>query len=628
MNLKRSFRDFVIDIRPEEQGPGFIAEVDQSDAGEGQGKARAPFSIEAFNDIQSELGIIHSQFIKEGDGSLKDKKGRDIGRLLFETLFQGEVLSLFRRCKERILAGNGDHVLNIRIKYNPSESRMRPFSELPWEAMRDPEDGKYLAVTPQFSLSRYLEMSISKRSFSEGSDFNILFVMPEPDHHQVSKFDPDTFFENAKCHLEQQPHLRVHRLPSPVTITGLREWLTEHECQAVQFIGHGTQLDGEWGLVFEDENRKPEFVSGELFQSRITLAKDVRIVSLVSCETARGESLNGHFNGISHALLAGGIPNVLAMQFPIQIGSGAAFCHAFYKYLAAGRDLDFALTQGRMEIQDRNHKGLEWSAPVLFSRTRERVLFKDNSKLNLEVLCSVRNQVKYEPTEQNENQYTLNLQDFFEGSDPVTSKKAPPGNWKMIRKAIASCQVRFSDYKRISVSGSAWLSIYFALGKAFGNTTGYQVEVLQKDHLSGRHEIWRKHEPGSSYTLNRELTLAAEKSKDLLVAISISQNTALSVRRYAEGQGLGQAGMLHLYPDHIGHESIIGKGSASGLAYKSAQIIQEVVRDQEFEKVHLFIAAPAAFAFFLGHFGTLMGDIQLYEFLRINEYHPSIQYEV
>jgi hypothetical protein len=101
----------------------------------------------------------------------------------------------------------------------------------------------------------------------------------------------------------------------------------------------------------------------------------LRLVFLNACEGARDAGTEP-FTGMAQKLVEQGIPAVLAMQFEVSDAAAIALAHAFYAALADGYPVDAALAEARKAIFDRS-KGQEWGTPVLFSRSPDGVLWKE-----------------------------------------------------------------------------------------------------------------------------------------------------------------------------------------------------------------------------------------------------------
>jgi hypothetical protein len=91
-------------------------------------------------------------------------------------------------------------------------------------------------------------------------------------------------------------------------------------------------------------------------------------VFLNACETGKGGSAD--FNrGVAPALLAAGVPAVVANQFSVLDVSATAFARHFYWALAQGRTIGDAAREARVAVNySISGEAIDWAVPVLFVR--------------------------------------------------------------------------------------------------------------------------------------------------------------------------------------------------------------------------------------------------------------------
>ena len=100
----------------------------------------------------------------------------------------------------------------------------------------------------------------------------------------------------------------------------------------------------------------------------------LRLIFLNACEGARSGRRDS-FAGIAQHLVRGGLPAVLAMQFPVSDDAAIALAQVFYQALADGYPADAALSEARKAIAALGNP-LEWATPVLFSRSDDNRLIE------------------------------------------------------------------------------------------------------------------------------------------------------------------------------------------------------------------------------------------------------------
>jgi CHAT domain-containing protein len=74
------------------------------------------------------------------------------------------------------------------------------------------------------------------------------------------------------------------------------------------------------------------------------------------------------FAGIAFALVAAGLPAVIAMQSKVRDDSAIRFTERLYRRLSAGDPIEAAVADARRALSIDHPTALEWASPVLFMR--------------------------------------------------------------------------------------------------------------------------------------------------------------------------------------------------------------------------------------------------------------------
>lgn len=137
----------------------------------------------------------------------------------------------------------------------------------------------------------------------------------------------------------------------------------------LHFIGHGefNEQTGTGCLVFENENQGIQTVDSQILQ-QIVCRRGVRLMFLNACETGKGGRAD--FNrGVAPALVAAGVPVVVANQFSVLDVSATAFARHFYWALAQGRSIGDAAREARVAVNySISGEAIDWAVPVVFAR--------------------------------------------------------------------------------------------------------------------------------------------------------------------------------------------------------------------------------------------------------------------
>jgi hypothetical protein len=164
------------------------------------------------------------------------------------------------------------------------------------------------------------------------------------------------------------------------TTAAIRGALVEGPVHVLHFMGHGSldRATGQGVLFFESEDGSPEPVTGQALATKLKDVPGLGLVVLNACETARSRDAGNldPFAGVANALVLGGLPAVVAMQFPVSDRAAIEFGASFYQKLAEGESVDEALTEGRQAIHSVCPDSSEWATPVLFLRVPDGVVFQ------------------------------------------------------------------------------------------------------------------------------------------------------------------------------------------------------------------------------------------------------------
>jgi hypothetical protein len=123
-------------------------------------------------------------------------------------------------------------------------------------------------------------------------------------------------------------------------------------------------------LLFEDGQRGIHKIDVRTARE-ILCQRGVRLVFLNACETGRGGTTD--FNrGVAPALIAGGVPAVVANQFKVLDQSATEFSQHFYWALANGQTIGTAAREGRIAVNySIAGENIDWAVPVVYARDPE-----------------------------------------------------------------------------------------------------------------------------------------------------------------------------------------------------------------------------------------------------------------
>lgn len=176
---------------------------------------------------------------------------------------------------------------------------------------------------------------------------------------------------------------------------------------------------------------------------------------------------------------------------------------------------------------------------------------------------------------------------------------------------------RHRSTRRIRLEGSRRLSASLAIGSVFSAVTGFAIE------MNYRGESWATDaHPGPNapaYSLACQRVEGA--GKHLVVSVGILRDIAPEVESCLDQHALTGMPVLHIK----GEEAIISPQHANNAVRAIKNVISDAVVRTGSSQVHLFIAAPAFLALFLGHRLNGIAPIQCYEWSSPGYYAPTCQ---
>jgi hypothetical protein len=365
-----SYADF--DLRIERSGERYRTRVEDSPAGEATAEFDAPFSpleIENFNlRVTNSIGTLRAGVRRLE--SAEREAARDFGGRLFDAALSGDVLAALRASLNEVQRRGAGLRLRIRLADVPE------LAGLPWECLYYPAMNRFLALSPETPLVRYLDLPEGTRGLDVRPPLRILTMISAPSDYPGLDVDQEwAKLSEATAGLNEQGMIELYRLEQ-ATLPALQRMIRTGDFHVFHFIGHGgfvPQAD-DGALVLEDDQGRGRLVAGQDLGVILHGYRPLRLALLNACEGARG-SASDPFAGAAQSLVQQGIPAVIAMQFPITDRAAILFAQEFYGAATGGLPVDAALTEARRSLFAADHV-LEWAVPVLYMRSPNGRLFR------------------------------------------------------------------------------------------------------------------------------------------------------------------------------------------------------------------------------------------------------------
>lgn len=216
---------------------------------------------------------------------------------------------------------------------------------------------------------------------------------------------------------------------------------------------------------------------------------------------------------------------------------------------------------------------------------------------------------------------TCNLLGYFNGRYIKADK-----SWEEIKDEIVRYANTLIPGSKYTIYFFAHLSIAYCLGACINSKDSRKVSIMQQ--TSNNTLDWRISENDNDELYKDNLFekynkyLIDEEKRDIVISIGITQKIFEDVREFCIENNLEVKQIINIdMGDKCGNSSVKSGKHAWMLAEKVKEIInKERIRGN----VHLFMAVPNAFAFFLGQLTFNLKNVTLYEYAEDDLYIESM----
>lgn len=300
------------------------------------------------------------KYIDENQGEMPSSDElQEFGKVLFGTLFPGAVRRLYDTARSLQRSERLSVILTSTIPW---------VADLPWEFCFDPVRQTSLAME-EMHFIRNVMTAVPAEIIDDRQRLRILVVSAQPmGLGKLSLEEEEAVIRRGFDPLRESGLAEVEVL-ARATPASLHGYVSTERFSVVHFIGHG-EYDREKDkgfLVFQDDEGNPYQVD-ERCVRRILCGRSIRLIFLNACETGQGGSAD--FNsGVAPALVAGGVPIVLANQYKVLDTSATFFAQHFYWSLAQGLAVGQAAREARIAVNySLTGESIDWAVPVVYAR--------------------------------------------------------------------------------------------------------------------------------------------------------------------------------------------------------------------------------------------------------------------
>jgi hypothetical protein len=284
----------------------------------------------------------------------------NLGKDLFDTLFPGRL----RRLYDIARAAQPDGHINLVFT-----SMISWLADVPWQFAYDSERKNFLA-TSEVNFTRNVYTAIPADRIPVRPQLRILVVVAQPLGLAHLSVEQETeVIRSGFRRLIDDGLGEVDVLLNATPDVLHRTLEVARAYDVLHFIGHGEydQQARIGSLIFENEEGAVQALDSQVLQ-QVVCRRDIRLMFLNACETGKGGPTD--FNrGVAPALVAAGVPAVVANQFSVLDISATAFARHFYWVLAQGRTIGDAAREARVAVNySISGEAIDWAVPVVFAR--------------------------------------------------------------------------------------------------------------------------------------------------------------------------------------------------------------------------------------------------------------------
>jgi hypothetical protein len=399
MNRERQYVDLILELRDlDAETDTFTVAILFSPVGE----TREPDSVRyEFEDLKSALDSLEKKDITQ-------ERLIELGeKLAARMLPPGKIRELFNQAVSKAGQDGG-----VRLRLLVREPRL---AQLPWEfCYLQQHNGEkdrrhFLVLNPQISMVRHEALETAHPSVTAARPDRVRLVAATANVEGFSELELRRERRVIEKALKNLPvdGLAIEYEPfiENATFEDLKLALAG-KADLFHFAGHGSFKEdtnaassgeaigaGYIVVATDKESREPYFLPAGELAAQLQMA-GVRVAMLGACESGRRDGVSA-WTGVAAALVEGGIPAVVAMQYEIFDAHAIAFSRMFYASLALGLSIDEAVAAGRLSMLGESEADeVEWGVPVLYMRAAGGHIFPDLSEKHSGASDQIRHKVE------------------------------------------------------------------------------------------------------------------------------------------------------------------------------------------------------------------------------------------
>jgi hypothetical protein len=376
--LETDYLDFELSIWAE--GGRYYAKVTDSPAGQSQrvplnSLVDSPQAAELLR-LKLENALLRSAATVRGPRSPAETTMREFGQAVFNSVFRQAEPIADHYLRSLAVVEQNQGALRVKLRIEAPE-----LAQLPWEYLYNSNKDEWLGLQHRSPIIRFLDVARPSQELAVDGPLNVLGMIADPggEWERIDAERERHRIDEALQPLQARGLVNFCWVPGQ-TPTHLISMMSKMPWHVFHFIGHGGgrapagEGNAEEGfIVMADEHGGAVEIGASDLKVYLQgpFGQPPRLVVLNCCEGAR--EVSDQLTSPAAALVRGGVPAVVAMQFAISDVAAVKFAEAFYARLADYAPIEAALTHARIMIKVTSQ--MEWGIPVLYTRSRGGRLF-------------------------------------------------------------------------------------------------------------------------------------------------------------------------------------------------------------------------------------------------------------
>jgi len=294
---------------------------------------------------------------------------------LFRALFPDDIARLYDVARTAV-GGTG---LEIRLLSTSGD-----WANLPWELAWDPLRKCFLATDEALFVRGVFSAVPAELLPKPTKKLRILILASTPAGTAGIRAEDEIALIKRGFQVLSDTNSAVVDVYRALTPEHLDSIIKPDTYDILHFIGHGVYEDNarEGFLIFEDERGQARKLAASVLREIIP-HRGLRLVFLNACNSGRpgapstflDKQVSDFNRSVAPALVAAGIPTVIANQYPVLDTSASTFARAFYPLLVEGLSVAEAMRRARITLKFISEpSAIDWAVPILFTRRADEAL--------------------------------------------------------------------------------------------------------------------------------------------------------------------------------------------------------------------------------------------------------------